>query len=121
MNCILYYNTGNYGPNYWGGTLNYCCTTPAPGSGTNNITAEPQLASASHLSATSPCRGAGSAAYATGVDIDGEAWLNPPSIGCDEYHNGSVTGAVTVAISAAWTNVTPGLAVNLTALINGRG
>jgi len=72
--------------------LNYCCTTPLPSGGTGNITAEPQLASTSHLSRHFPCRGAGSAAYASGLDIDGESWAKPPSIGCDEYWTGSVTG-----------------------------
>ena len=26
-NCLLFYNTASRGPNYWGGSLNYCCTT----------------------------------------------------------------------------------------------
>jgi parallel beta-helix repeat protein len=120
-NCILYYNRAYNGPNYGTNcTLNYCCTTPMPTNGYGNIVGEPQLASASHLSAGSPCRGAGSAAYATGLDIDGEPWLSPPSIGCDEYRAGAVTGALSVAIGACWTNVAVGFALNFTGRISGR-
>jgi hypothetical protein len=118
-NCILYYNAAITGPNHYICALNYCCTVPAPNSGAGNITAEPKLASTSHLSASSACRGFGSAAYVTGVDIDGESWLNPPSIGCDEYRAGSLTGPLSVAIGASWTNVAAGFAVDLTARISG--
>jgi hypothetical protein len=121
-NCILYYNTATSEPNWsaYGSTLNYCCTTPLPTSGVGNITAEPQLASASHLSAASPCRGAGSASHASGADIDGESWLTPPAIGCDEYRAGAVTGPLTVAAAATWTNVAVGVAVDLRGWISGR-
>jgi hypothetical protein len=120
-NCIVYYNTAPAGANYdSSSTLNYCCTTPLPSSGVGNLALDPQLASASHLSAGSPCRGAGSAAYATGTDIDGEPWGNPPSIGCDEYRAGAVTGPLTVGLAASDTNVPAGYAVSLTALIEGR-
>src|SRR5205085_3079954 len=101
-------------------TLNYCCTMPLPADGTNNTDAEPRLASASHLSANSPCIGRGSAAYASGVDIDGEPWANPPSVGCDEYYAGRVTGTLNVAISVPFTNITRGYRLGFTAMIEGR-
>lgn len=125
LNCIVYYNTALAGPNYDGGTLNQvrmtnCCTTPLPAHGRDNITEEPQLASITHLSANSPCRGAGGAAYARGVDVDSEAWANPPSIGCDELYTGAITGAVAVAIDASYTNIAPGFSVDFRAQIDGR-
>jgi hypothetical protein len=100
--------------------LNYCCTTPMPTNGVGNITLDPQLASASHLSVFSPCRGAGSADYATGTDIDGEAWASPPSIGCDELHAADVVGSLSVSMVLSYTNVATGYPVDLTALIEGR-
>jgi hypothetical protein len=121
-NCITYYNLtpGPAGANYSSSTLNFCSTTPLPDTGTGNLTAEPLLASDSHLSAGSPCRGAGNATDAGGTDIDAEAWANPPSIGCDEYHAGAATGPLTVAIRATYTNVAASFAVKFTALIQGR-
>jgi hypothetical protein len=120
-NCITYFNTARNGANYdTDSTLNYCCTTPQTTNGTGNISLDPQLASASHLSAGSPCRGTGSAAYANGTDIDGEVWLSPPSIGCDELHVGAVTGPVNVAVGPTFTNVAVGYALRLMALIEGR-
>jgi len=120
-NCVAYYNTaGGSIANYDGGSMNYCCTTPLPSGGSGNIDAEPQLASSSHLSSISPCQAAGSAAYASGLDIDGELWANPPSIGCDEYWSGSVTGALTAAIIVSLTNVATGSAIDLQAVIAGQ-
>ena len=120
-NCIVYFNSdpnrGNYDLSC---TLNYCCATPMPTNGVGNISADPQLASATYLSAQSPCIGAGSATYASGTDIDGDAWANPPSIGCDEYHAGAVTGPLTVSLTATYTNVATGFPVGLTAFIAGR-
>lgn len=120
-NCIVYYNTARSGSNNcYGGTQNYCCTTPLPSDGSGNFTSEPQLAGNWHLSTNSPCRGAGSATNAIGLDLDGEAWANPPSVGCDEFWSGSVTGSVSVAIQAAYTNVAVGFETDLRGLIGGR-
>ncbi|HTY86022.1 MAG TPA: PKD domain-containing protein [Candidatus Acidoferrum sp.] len=120
-NCILFYNTGSATPNYPAGTvLNYCCTYPQPPNGAGNIAADPQLAGLSHISVASPCRGAGSVAYTSGFDIDGESWLNPPSVGCDEIHAGAATNALSVAIAASFTNTTPGLPLDFTAQISGQ-
>lgn len=116
-NCIVYYNTALTEPNYaigLGSTLNYCCTTPLPTNGTGNLTAEPQLASASHLSIGSPCRGAGSPRYAAGLDLDGEPWAAPPSIGCDEPWPGEVSGPLRVGLRATYTNVAVGFTVAFT-------
>ncbi len=120
-NCIVYFNTAAFsGANYDSCTLNYCCTTPLPTDGVGNICVDPELASASHLSADSPCIGAGSATYATGTDIDGEPWGIPPSIGCNEFHPGSRTGGLTVSEVADYTNVAVGFPVTFTAFIEGR-
>ena len=86
-NCIVYgnFNIGLGSTNYDAGcTLSYCDSDPLP-SGTGNIDADPQLLpDGVHVAATSPCRGAGTN-IATGTDIDGQSWANPPSIGCDEW------------------------------------
>jgi hypothetical protein len=116
-NCIVFYNTPD---NYSFYTqLKYSCTTPLIG-GDGNIALDPQLASLTHLSASSPCRGAGLATHAQGTDIDGEPWLNPPAMGCDEFRSGSVTGPLKVAIGLTFTNVLAGYSLSLTALIDGR-
>ncbi|MCX6924902.1 MAG: PKD domain-containing protein, partial [Verrucomicrobia bacterium] len=85
-----------------------------------NLDLDPQLASAWHLSVFSPCRAAGNAAYATGFDIDGEPWANPPSMGCDEYRAGALTGPLPLSLKAAYTNVVVGFPVELAARIEGR-
>jgi hypothetical protein len=68
----------------------------------------------SHLSSLSPCIGAGHPDYASGVDIDGEPWANPPAMGADQP--GPTTGPLTVEIRASWTEAAVGYAVTFTAL-----
>jgi len=120
-NCIVYYNLAPNGSNYYGSgsKFNYCCTVPLP-SGLGNIDTEPLLASTSHLSVGSPCIGGGSTNYTSGVDIDGERWLDPPCIGADQVIEGQVVGALALAIDATYTNASPGFAVSFTALNEGR-
>jgi hypothetical protein len=107
-NSILFYNMATDGPNYATDypprPMNYCCTTPLPAAGVGTFEDDPQLASFSHISSASPCRGAGSALYAAGLDIDGEPWANPPSVGCDEPYATGDPGPITVAFQASCTN-----------------
>ncbi|OQX72237.1 MAG: hypothetical protein B6D61_14510, partial [Bacteroidetes bacterium 4484_249] len=98
-NSIVYYNFAPTWQNESYSTLNYCCTTPEPSSGTGNISVEPKLVSLSHIATNSPCIGAGSADYISGVDIDGEKWKNPPSIGCDEVYANAISGSLYVTIN----------------------
>lgn len=117
-NCIVYYNSARLGANY-GGSLKYSCTTPLPASGAGNITNEPAMASAYHLGVDSPCRGLGSANYASGLDIDGESWLGPPSMGCDEFVSGLMVGPLFSAVRADYTNIAVGFTASFTADIMG--
>jgi len=129
-NCIVYFNTAPQEANYVTApegaaigskcTLNYCCTTPLPAEGVGNISADPQMATLPHLTAACPCREAGSTNYATGVDIDGQPWANPPSIGCDEYLPGAVIGPLSVGVSGVFPYVAAGYAVSLTAEVEGQ-
>jgi hypothetical protein len=117
--CLVYFNSAPIGSNYSGGTLNWCCTSPLPGGGTNNSSADPELADAFHLSVGSPCRAAGHPEAASGMDIDGEPWLNPPAVGCDHFYAGSATGALAVVIQANYTNVATGFSSSLRGDISG--
>jgi len=120
-NSIVYFNSAPNGPNhYFADTFNYSCTTPMPSGGTGNITDDPRLASSFRPALDSPCRAAGSPAYTNGVDIDGETWNNPPSMGCDEPRTGSLTGALQVAIFAPNMKIIPGNVIPFTAIISGR-
>ncbi len=118
-NCIVYYNRAARDPNYYGGSCSYSCTMPLP-MGIGNIEEDPLLVTRSHLSVLSPCIGRGNANYALGADIDGDPWEDPPCIGVDQYTSGASTGALTVAISAPFTNLAAGYNADFTAVIDGR-
>ena len=117
-NCIVYFNEASRGANYAQSDMQYCCTTPLP-LGIGNIDNDPQLADLRHLSKNSPCIGAGTHAYTIGTDIDGEMWLDPPSIGCDEYMSSSAMGSLFVLIQAETTNVAPGFAIDFVGDVQG--
>jgi hypothetical protein len=104
-------NNYGYGFVSFAPMYSYSCTYPLP-SGTGNIngnSASPQFLDLFHISTTSPCRGAGSALYAGGTDLDGEPWANPPSMGCDEVVVANLIGPLSVVLIASQTNllVTP--------------
>ena len=90
-----------------------------PDSGSGHVTNEPALVDFAHISASSPCIGAGSNAYASGTDIDGDAWNDPPSIGCDEFNAASATGALSVSIVAEFDCVAAGYPLSLKAVVTG--
>jgi hypothetical protein len=122
-NSIAWFNTltrGSGPANHDVSTFNYSCTTPLPTSGSGNIADNPQLASFMYLSAGSPCRGAGSAAFIRGVDIDGEPWASPPSIGCDEHHLGGTAGPISVGIDVSYKKVALGIGIDFRARISGQ-
>jgi hypothetical protein len=123
-NSIVYYNFNNsFSVQNWAPGPNlifyFSCTTPLP-SGGSNITADPQLLGATYLPTTSPCFRAGSSLYASGTDIDGEPWANPPSMGCDELYEGSVTGPLAVGLTANISTVAQGKFMVLSGQIYGR-
>lgn len=104
-NCIVYDNylpnsgfadfqLANYG-SLPQDTFTNCCTIPLPPRGSNNITTSPLFLNYNGgftLSPASPCRGAGNPRWATGNDLDGEPFLNPPAIGCDEVITTNLAG-----------------------------
>jgi hypothetical protein len=76
--------------------------------------------SASHIHASSPCIGAGKNGTIAGTDIDGEVWRSPPTIGCDEYYSGGLTGLLSVAIESDHSIVGRNYPVGFRARIDGR-
>jgi predicted outer membrane repeat protein len=106
-NCIVYFNTATNGSNYhqgwWGGLLNYCCTTPMSTNGVGNISNAPRFVDYAggnlRLQSNSPCINAGLNASAPGpTDLDGNPRIvrGTVDIGAYEFQGpGSV-------ISYAW-------------------
>ncbi len=100
-------NNYSYGFVYSSPMYSFSCTYPLP-SGTGNLngnSASQQFLDLFHIATTSPCRGAGSALYASGTDLDGELWANPPSMGCDEVVVSNLVGPLSVSLIANQTNL----------------
>ncbi len=116
-NCIVYYNQAVDGSNWSKTDFAYSCTTPMP-VGSGNVDDEPELTDGRHIAESSPCRGAGSSSHAIGTDIDGDEWLSPPSIGCDEY-SGAHSGPLAVSVSSDYSNTCADASISLTASIEG--
>jgi hypothetical protein len=111
----------NFGLAPYMSSLTYCCTYPSapPGPG-NLINVNPQFLDLYHIASTSLCRGAGNAPYATGVDLDGDAWNHPPSMGCSEVVLSNLVGSLSVNVFASSTNVFMGRSAGFSGTITGR-
>src|SRR6202041_2407915 len=87
--------------------FSHCCTTPAL-AGVGNFTNAPQLfVDGIHLTANSPCIGAG-INVVTGTDIFGMTWSNPPSVGCAEWQPSPVVTAPRIQLTSSPVGFTVG-------------
>jgi hypothetical protein len=97
-NCIIYYN-GSQNFSASGNAFSHCCTTPLL-SGSGNFTTAPQLFWDNvHLLTNSTCIGAG-VNIATGTDIFGNSWSNPPAVGCAEWTPMPLVSAPQIKLNA---------------------
>ncbi len=120
-NCLIFYNTAAVNDNYSGNLTNvlYTCTTPRhPALG--NIAEEPRLAGGYYLASDSPCIGAGDYQSASGVDIDGQPWANPPALGAQQPVAGAATSPLLVAIDKNYAQVACNYPVTFFADIEGQ-
>ncbi|HTY86023.1 MAG TPA: choice-of-anchor Q domain-containing protein [Candidatus Acidoferrum sp.] len=126
FNSIIFGNTASSVSQDWEGLVQSydSCSIPrlnptSPSYG--NITNDPVFVDAGfHLSAASPCRGAGSPLFVSGTDLDGEAWNSPPSMGADEVYDADFAGALTVLIQAGQTDVLVNRSLGLAGQVTGR-
>ncbi len=124
LNSIVYHNAARSSENSSGGSFGYCCTTPAR-AGTGNITNAPYVVGPSnaHVVTGSACIDAGNIVYAEGdFDFDGEPriWGNNVDIGCDEYYDAGLTGAITAAISMDYNKAVAPSPLQFVARMNGK-
>ncbi|MCO5052691.1 MAG: right-handed parallel beta-helix repeat-containing protein [Verrucomicrobiae bacterium] len=124
VNSIIYFNqaeanNNDTNDNVYASEVSYSCAAPLP-DGAGNITGDPQFVDGFHLAATSPCRGAGLASAASGLDLDGDPWSNPPSMGCDEVVEAAFVGPLTVTLTIPHPQVAAAIPQLLTGEINGR-
>lgn len=97
-NCIVYFSLNN--PNYSvsGNAFSHCCTIPAL-AGTGNFTNAPSFfVDGMHLANNSPCIGAG-VYIGGGLDIFGETYANPPSVGCAEQASTPLVAAPKISLT----------------------
>lgn len=106
-NCISYFNSPSNLDGESSAAWN-SCVTPRPQTGSGNITLNPLFLTVSHLSSNSPCARAGSPSFSQGVDIDGEPWLSPPSMGADQVTSTSDSGELHLFLSASAPSVVVG-------------
>ena len=100
-NCIVYYNICPGGPNYYGGSLGYCCTTPLP-AGNGNLTNPPLFVDQAngnlHLQSNSPCINAGNNSYApAGSDLAGNPRIAGGTVDIGAYEFQSPVSQISYA------------------------
>ena len=118
-NSIVWHNAAPTYPDASPFTATFSCS-PSLANTSGNISSNPQLVDGLHLAATSPCRGAGATSLFTAVDLDGDAWLTPPSMGCDEFAAAGMVGPLVASIEASATNVLVNRSITLIGRISGR-
>ncbi len=95
INSIIYYNSS---PNF-SSSIAYCCVSSVT-AGPGNFTNAPQLfVDGVHLTSGSPCIGAGTN-ITFGTDIFGNAWANPPSVGCAEWKPNPIVAMPRLALAS---------------------
>jgi hypothetical protein len=104
-NCMAYFNNASNGTNYsiayYGGSLNYCCTTPLP-VGTGNITNEPVLVNLVggdfHLQSNSPCINAGNNSLVVNPnDLDSNPRIRGGTVDIGAYEHQTPTSVISYA------------------------
>jgi hypothetical protein len=118
-NCIVFHNLAPLMPNTYYGQAENCVTWPHGSKTRGCVTNIPRLLSFLHVAPDSPCVGKGWPAAGLPGDADGEAWADPPAIGCDEPHAESATGSLRVAIRLETTQAVAGASVRLVAVTEG--
>jgi len=120
-NSIIYYNDAIEHPNYYiyHSTFEYNCTIPLA-FGNGNISDSPILLDSGHIASNSPCVGAGNINFTSGSDIDGDSWVNPPAIGCDQPVLCTCTGQLSVSVSAKHNKIATGYSNNFYASVLGQ-
>ena len=116
-NCISWFNRTKYGGVSQGFAVDY---KVAGGGYNRRITDYPEFISSSHIATNSLCVGAGYWPNVSGSDLDGDVWLNPPSIGCDEPHEGVADGYLYVNLLDLPARVLSGRMVEVSALVIGK-
>jgi hypothetical protein len=119
-NSIIHGNVARIGPDliYAPTAISFSCSSILSGNG--NISTDPQLVDGMHIAATSPCRGTANAAYSISPDLDGNAWANPPSMGCFEVLENLLVGPLTAGLTSPRNELAAGVALPLYGEISGR-
>ncbi|HTB83920.1 MAG TPA: PKD domain-containing protein, partial [Candidatus Sulfotelmatobacter sp.] len=116
---LPFLQTDNYFNNTTG-QFYYSCSYPSILSPGDINTSDAKFIDLYHIATISPCYGKGNSAYASGYDMDGQPWNNPPSMGCSEIVASNLVGPLSVSVYSAWTFVFTNHLYSYGAAITGR-